>query len=131
MNNTRKSVYNELNTVKLMVPTKVETTLSARQLVSALGMALFGDPGEIQMRTGKEADDVDFFIRKTVVGEGDEKTVIKELCYNDDGGKTHVYDDRGELYIRWYKLARGIIPGMPDLVELEVIKNARGQEVHS
>ena len=126
MNDVKK----ELDTVTLMVPTKVQTTLSARQLVSALGMALFGDPGEIQMRTGKD-DDIDFFIRKTVVGEGDEKTVIKEVCYNDEGGKTHVYDDRGELYIRWYKLTRAIIPGMPDLVELEVIKNARGQEVHT
>lgn len=127
MNNVTK----ELDTVTLMVPTKVQTTLSSRQLISALGMSLFGDPGEIQMRTGKEADDIDFFIRKTVVGEGDEKTVVKEVCYNDEGGKTHVYDDRGELYIRWYKLARAIIPGMQDLVELEVIKNARGQEVHS
>lgn len=127
MNNVTK----ELDTVTLMVPTKVQTTLSSRQLISALGMSLFGDPGEIQMRTGREADDIDFFIRKTVVGEGDEKTVVKEVCYNDEGGKTHVYDDRGELYIRWYKLARAIIPGMQDLVELEVIKNARGQEVHS
>lgn len=125
------NVYKELGTVTLMVPTKVQTTLSSSQLISALGMSLFGDPGEIQMRTGKEADDIDFFIRKTVVGEGDEKTIIKELCYNDEGGKTHVYDDRGELYIRWYKLARAIIPGMDTLVELEVIKNARGQEVHS
>lgn len=126
-----KSIKNELDTVTLMVPTKVQTTLSSRQLISALGMSLFGDPGQIKMSTGKDADEIDFFIRKTVVGEGDEKTVVKEVCYNDEGGKTHVYDDRGELYIRWYKLARAIIPGMPDLVELEVIKNARGQEVHS
>ena len=111
------------DTISILVPTKVQTTLTSEQLVSTLGMCLFGDPSKIKKITGMDMSLVDFFIRKTVVGTGDEKTVIKEVCYADEGGKVHVYDDRGKLYYRWRKMLQAIVPNVKDLVEVEVIKN--------
>ena len=107
--------------VTFMAPTKVPVTMDEKQLVSSLGMALFGDPSEIEKATGKKADEIDFYILKTIVGKADEKTEILEVCYDDEDGR-HVYDDRGELYIRWYKLVQAIIPGVEALKIVEEVK---------
>ena len=103
------------NTITFLAPTKVPVKMSAEQLVSSLGLALFGEPEDIKEATGMNPDEVDFYIWQEVVGKGDEEMLIQTVCYDDKDGNRQEYDDRGQLYIRWYNLVRAIIPNIPPL----------------
>ena len=57
-----------LGAVRMLVPTKVETTLTVNQLYNGLFTALFGTPSDIQQSTGVEM--IDLYVAQFIDDEG-------------------------------------------------------------
>lgn len=91
--------------IKMLVPTKVETTLTVPQLWNGLFSALFGTPHDIEANTGVTMDAL--YLAKF---PDDEDGAVLKICYEKDG-KEVVFDSRGSLWRNMLKVGNDIFPG--------------------
>ena len=89
--------------IRMLVPTKVETVLTVPQLWNGLFSALFGTPHDINAQTGVDISDL--YLAQFMNDEG----VDLKVCYAKDG-KEVVYDDRGKLWKRMLQIGNEIFP---------------------
>ena len=88
-----------IGAVKMLVPTKVETTLTVPQLWNGLFAALFGTPHDIKEATGVEISDM--YLVSTADG--------LKICYGKDSERK-VFDDRGKIWRNMLKIGNEIFP---------------------
>ena len=93
-----------MGAVRMLVPTKVETTLTVNQLYNGLFTALFGTPSDIQQSTGVEMSDL--YVAQFIDDEGN---VSLKVCYMKDE-KEQIYDDRGAVWRNMLKIGNDIFP---------------------
>lgn len=91
--------------IKMLVPTKVETTLTVPQLWNGLFSALFGTPHDIEATTGVTMDAL--YLAKF---PDDEDGAVLKICYEKDG-KEEIFDSRGSLWRNMLKVGNDIFPG--------------------
>ena len=93
-----------IGAIKMLVPTKVETTLTVPQLWNGLFSAFFGTPHDIKEKTG--VDIADMYVAKF---PDDEEVNFLKGCYDKDG-KQVVYDNRGAIWRNMLKIGNDIFP---------------------
>ena len=93
-----------IGAIKMLVPTKVETTLTVPQLWNGLFSAFFGTPHDIKEKTG--VDIADMYVAKF---PDDEEGNFLKVCYDKDG-KQEVYDNRGAIWRNMLKIGNDIFP---------------------
>ena len=93
-----------IGAIKMLVPTKVETTLTVPQLWNGLFSAFFGTPHDIKEKTG--VDIADMYVAKF---PDDEEGNFLKVCYDKDG-KQVVYDNRGAIWRNMLKIGNDIFP---------------------
>ena len=91
--------------IKMLVPTKIETTLTVPQLWNGLFSALFGTPHDIEATTGVTMDAL--YLAKF---PDDEDGATLKICYEKDDVE-HVFDSRGALWRNMLKVGNDIFPG--------------------
>lgn len=91
--------------IKMLVPTKVETTLTVPQLWNGLFSALFGTPHDIEATTGTTMDAL--YLAKF---PDDEDGAVLKICY-EKNGKEEIFDSRGSLWRNMLKVGNDIFPG--------------------
>lgn len=91
--------------IKMLVPTKIETTLTVPQLWNGLFSALFGTPHDIEATTGTTMDAL--YLAKF---PDDEDGAVLKICYEKDG-KEEIFDSRGPLWRNMLKVGNDIFPG--------------------
>lgn len=91
--------------IKMLVPTKVETTLTVPQLWNGLFSALFGTPHDIEATTGVTMDAL--YLAKF---PDDEDGAVLKICY-EKNGKEEIFDSRGALWRNMLKVGNDIFPG--------------------
>lgn len=91
--------------IKMLVPTKVETTLTVPQLWNGLFSALFGTPHDIEATTGVTMDAL--YLAKF---PDDENGAILKVCYMKNG-EEKIFDQRGALWRNMLKAGNDIFPG--------------------
>ena len=93
-----------MGAVRMLVPTKVETTLTVNQLYNGLFTALFGTPSDIQQSTGVEMSDL--YVAQFIDDEGN---VSLKVCYMKNE-EEQIYDDRGAVWRNMLKIGNDIFP---------------------
>lgn len=93
-----------IGAVRMLVPTKVETTLTVNQLYNGLFTALFGTPSDIQQSTGVDMSEL--YVAQFIDDEGN---VSLKVCYMKDE-EEKVYDERGAIWRNMLKIGNDIFP---------------------
>lgn len=89
--------------IRMLVPTKVETTLTVPQLWNGLFSALFGTPADIQGATGVSMEDL------YIARFKEDKGFSYKVCYMKDG-KEEVYSEMGAIWRNMLKIGNDIFP---------------------
>lgn len=89
--------------VRMLVPTKVETTLTTSQLWNGLFSALFGTPHDIYEQTGVDISDM-YLVDFTAEDGG------LKVCYSKER-KREIFDERGKIWRNMLKIGNEIFPG--------------------
>lgn len=98
--------------IRMLVPTKVETTLTVSQLWNGLFSALFGTPADIQGATGVGMEDL--YVAKFKEDNG----FSYKVCYMKDG-KEEVYSEMGAIWRNMLKIGNDIFPGADMPIEVK------------
>ena len=100
-------MFNEKETIgaiKMLVPTKVETTLTVPQLWNGLFSAFFGTPHDIKEKTGVDISDM--YVAKF---PDDENGDFLKVCYMK-GDEECIYSNSGAIWRNMLKIGNDIFP---------------------